>query len=121
MNIHSRAGYLRTADGVKAIPGQSQPNHLVFGPYLRYTPGRYAIRFELRSAAPVGRMATLEVFDAASGRVLASRPLAGTDFAAGEWRTFNLPVEVPAGDNSLVFRVAWHGAGDLEVSKVRVR
>jgi hypothetical protein len=121
MSVHSRAGYLRTGDTVKAIPGQSQPNHLVFGPYLRYAPGRYSIRFELRSATPAGRMATLEVNDAVSRRVLASRTLSAADFAAGQWREFELPVDVPAGDNALEFRVAWHGSADLEVAKIRVR
>jgi hypothetical protein len=28
---------------------------------------------------------------------------------------------VPAGDNALEFRVAWHGSADLEVAKIRVR
>jgi hypothetical protein len=66
-------------------------------------------------------MATLEVNDAVSRRVLASRTLSAADFAAGQWREFELPVDVPAGDNALEFRVAWHGSADLEVAKIRVR
>ncbi len=69
---------------------------MTFGPYQQYPPNAYLVDFFLRSPSPTGKMATIDVYDAQSGQILASI------------------------NNSLEFRTYWYGAANMDVAAIRV-
>lgn len=113
---------VRSYNVLSAITGSSRPGYMTFGPYQQYPPNAYLADFFLRSESPIGKMATLNVYDAQSEQILASRDVRADEMAGGnDWSRFTLRFDVSNTDNSLEFRTYWHGEADLDVAIIRVR
>jgi hypothetical protein len=119
-------GYTRTPDNVlAAIAGTAAPGYMTRGSLREYSgeyaAGRYQLQLFLRSPAPVGDMARLEIADAA-GAVLATRQVSAADLApAGTWRRIDLTVELAHAADSLELRTHWSGVASMEIAAIRVR
>ena len=121
-HVAANPGYVTNKRSVTALRGVSVPGHMLNGPYLSYEPGTYRVEFGLKAQRPTGRVANIEVYDAASQQILALREVGAQELPSGgaEGR-YGLDVEVPAG-NRLCFRVYWFGNSDsLQASDIRIR
>jgi hypothetical protein len=115
-------GYTRTSDNVlAAIPGTAEPGYMTLGSPRDYPAGRYQVQFFLRSPAPGGDVAKVEIVDAA-GVELATRQVSTADLMpSGTWRRIDLTVELAQAANSLSLRTYWSGAASMEIAAIRVR
>lgn len=66
---------------VKGVKNESQPGFMAYGPYWQYPQGSYTVDFFLRAPAPVGKMATVEVYDANSSQFLAQKDVQANELA----------------------------------------
>ncbi len=91
--------------------------HAQFGPYMPFSPGRYAARLHLRRVgrAPDGVLATIDACDAAGTTVLASRDLTADDLPDGDWTTQVVEFETTTLVWGGQLRVLTTGAAKLEV------
>ncbi|CAK4656843.1 hypothetical protein LEN26_015130 [Aphanomyces euteiches] len=117
----ARGFFVRPYAVVSAVVGRSPAGHrMVFGPNVRLPTGEFVVSFNLRmnsSRVPnedqfVG---TVDVFDGVS--VLASMDFHSSE---NEWSLVNLGVSVTRQDNSMEFRVWWHGTTALNVGAITV-
>jgi hypothetical protein len=107
---------------LSAVKDLSIPGYLTYGPDLHYLPGYYEVDFFLRSPDPVGRMATIDVFDAQTNQVLASQDVLAGDLTIGnDWTRITLRVSITDPNSNLGFRTYWHGTANLDIGVIRVR
>lgn len=115
----------RDLDGWSARVGDQAGRYLSYGPYTRaVTSGRRTATFRLlldNVNADNNRVLTLDVFDAASGRVLASRDVRRREFRSPfQYQDFDLPFSSAAGQ-LLEFRAYWVGGSYVRQDLVSVR
>ncbi len=115
----------RENEGWAALAGKDRAGIMLYGPYATdIRPGRRLAAFRAMIDVTRGRndvVLTLDVHDSASGRVLARRQLARSDFkASGIYQDFPLSFNAEAGQK-LEFRVTWHGKGSVRLEKVVVK
>jgi hypothetical protein len=117
----------RDAEGWSASPALDAAGFLTFGPYVTdLAPGARTATWRLLLDNPAGggsrdSVATLECYDAQSGRVLSQRAILRRDFArAKAYQEFTLPFNAQAGQR-MEFRLWWHDRAYLRQDWVRVR
>lgn len=98
------------------------PSYMTYGPYWHYPQDSYTLNFFLRAPAPVGKMATGEVYDVNGDQFLAQtdgqfHKLVGNN----AWSRMSLPITVTNANNRLEFRVYWHGTANMDVAALRLR
>jgi len=116
--------FLRPYRALSAVASAgSQPGYMTRGPGFAAPAGAYAVDFRLRAPSPSGTVATLSVYDDASGTVLATHDVAASEMATGNlWTEITLDVTVPAAACTLIeLRTYWTGTGNLDVGPIRVR
>lgn len=107
---------------VSAVKGTSLAGHMTFGPYKKYSRGIHEVTFLVRAPSPVGRVATLDVYDAKGNRILASKDIVAADMASNNaWTNITLTIHVVNDDNSLEFRTYWHGVTNFDIAAIHVR
>ena len=106
--------------------------HMCFGPYVRAlrraTPyiASFALSSKKNSKGPATAVVSVDVYDSANDKTLASRVIVRCDFddARGEetdFQCFELPFATLDRDEcALEFRIYWHGECDCAVNEVRV-
>lgn len=112
-------------EGWSATTALDGPGHLSFGPYTwTIAPGPRVASWRLLIdvvAAADHAVLTLDVFDAAAGRVLARREVRRRTFLAPmTWQELELPFTAAAGQQ-LEFRVYWHDTAYARFDRVTVR
>lgn len=100
------------------------PNHMCYGPYTSAVPaGPHSAQFWImvdNTTATNDKVATIDVYDSASGSLLALQDLYRHDFAAPlTYQAFPLSFSVPNGA-VLEFRTYWHDTSYVNVDKVVV-
>lgn len=98
------------------------PGYVVFGPFIRLPAGAWRVTFRLRAEphAPDEELGVLDVFR--NGRVLATRPLVGEDFAQPGWQDLTLDFTVDeAWFDALEFRVRTTKRATLGADTVSLR
>ena len=114
--------FVRPHHVLSAVKDVSAPGYLTYGPDLHYLPGYYEVDFFLRAPHPLGRMASIDVFDSQTNQVLASQDVLASTMAVGkDWTRITLNFSVTSLDSRLEFRAYWHGTADMDVAAVRVR
>ncbi|MBI3929762.1 MAG: ATP-binding protein [Armatimonadetes bacterium] len=121
--LSHRSGELDGEDWL-CRPHRHPGGHVLYGPYTtELPPGRYSARTRLKVECPppdVENLCQLEVYDAASERVLASRWVRPGDLARGTtWTDLALDFAAAAGQR-LEFRTMWAGTATLRVRQVEV-
>jgi len=112
-------------DGWSVRTGDTPGRFMVYGPYTTAVlPGRRTATFRLmldNVTADNVRILTLDVYDAATNRVLVSRDIRRRDLSrAFTYQDFNL--DFTAGSNQrLEFRTFWHNYSYVRQDKVTVR
>ncbi len=119
----SDSNYIVNSENILcAVMGKSQPGHMTFGPYKKYKKGFHEIDFLVRSSSPIGKVATIDVFDCKGNRILASKDILASDMKPNNgWTKVVLSINVINDDNSLEFRTYWHGSTDFDISAIYVR
>lgn len=112
------------AGGWSANTNVDPPGHMVFGPYVDDLPaGPMTVSFQLmvdNHTADSLAVVTLDVFDATSSQVLASRAVTRDEFGASwTYEVKNLDFELVAG-HQLEFRVYWHDISYVRVGTIAV-
>lgn len=117
------AGYVSRPGAVlSAIAGKSPAGMPISGPGLALPPGPVTAEFTLRAPRPRGSVATIEIYDAASRTVLASRTLNAAQMpGGGRWGRMALSADVPVSASRIEFRLRWPGNCDLDMASVRLR
>lgn len=110
----------------KVRQGTDAAGYMQYGPYVKNSGvGLRAAKWRLmidNVAADNAHVATLEVFDATSSTVLASRILKRKMFSvANQLQEFSLAYELPVASagHALEYRVNWTGTGTLTLDSVR--
>jgi hypothetical protein len=113
-------------DGWLCQTGKDEPNkHMIYGPYDASLPaGGNTAHFRMKiddNTADDARQVTIDVRDATTGDVLASKDITRKQFTvAGDWVDFALPFKIPALGHSIEMRVYWTGAAYIKVDSIRV-
>lgn len=113
-----------------ATPGKDTPNALCFGPFVEMEPkSRHTALFHLSkipttphdppSDSENAEVATVDVYDSVSRKVLASRIILDSDCKAGV-HEFSLPFTVPAKSHCLEYRTFWPGTRAVRFDNVSV-
>jgi hypothetical protein len=115
----------RDAEGWSVRVGDTANRYMSYGPYTTaIRPGNRTATFRLmldNVTADNNRILTLDVYDAASGRVLASRSLTRKQFSrAFQYQNFDVSFTAAAGQR-LEFRTFWHGGSYVRQDYVQVR
>ncbi|GAA4040682.1 hypothetical protein [Parerythrobacter jejuensis] len=114
--------FLRPHNVLSAVKDLSNPGMLNFGPYLIFPTGTVSVDFYLRSPGASGNVANLDIYDANSGQVLASRVVTAQDFGgSSDWQRIRLNSQNVNPNNSLEFRVYWLGGSNLDIAQILVR
>jgi hypothetical protein len=114
--------FVRPYHAISAVVGLSQPGLMTKGPGFLAPPGTYQFDFALRAPSPTGTVATLEVYDAAADRVLASHDVASSEMVTGnQWTRITVAATVSSACNRIELRTRWTGTGNLDVGPIRVR
>ncbi len=114
--------FLRPYHVLSAVTGMSQPGYMTRGPGFEAPPGAYVVEFLLRAPMPAGTMATVDVYDAASGSVLAAHDVTAAEMGTGNtWTPITLPATIGSTCNRIEFRTRWTGTSNLDVGAIRVR
>ena len=111
--------FLRPHNVLSAVVGASNPGHMTYGPGWQLPAGSYEVDFFLRSPAPTGNIATIDVYNGASSQILDSQVI-NTMASNNEWSRYTLNFSV-SGANNIEYRVYWHGNSNLDVAAIRVR
>jgi hypothetical protein len=123
MQNHS-AGYFYRPTSVfsAAIEGGSRPGYMAFGPYQSFPAKAYKADFVMRARTQSpGRIATVDIYDARNGQVLATKDLYSSDFVGDDtWSSISLGFRLQSSSNSLEFRIYWHGVANLDAAVVRL-
>jgi hypothetical protein len=95
-------------------------DYLVFGPYAQYPSGTAVFNLALDNVTNDNlTIATLEVYNASTGRVLATRPVTRKMLAAPfQPQVFELPFTNSTG--VLEFRVLYHGDSYMKVHSISI-
>jgi hypothetical protein len=115
----------KEGDGWSVRVGDPPNRFLSYGPYATAVPAgtrtaTYRLMLDNVNAAN-DRLLSLDVFDANSGRVLASRSLRRKEFSkAFQYQDFDLDFTASTGQR-LEFRTYWHGGAYVRQDYVRVR
>jgi hypothetical protein len=116
----------RDGDGWSVRVGDTPGRFMNYGPYTTdVQPGNRTATFRLlldNTTANNNRILALDVFDSASGRLLAARAVTRRQFANGPFRyhDFTLNFTASAGQR-LEFRTYWHGGSYVRQDYVQVR
>ncbi|MBI1748340.1 MAG: hypothetical protein HYR55_17425 [Acidobacteria bacterium] len=110
------------ADGWSASTGLDSQGHLCYGPYTPDIPeGPNTVSFQLmidNNSADDLPVVNLDVYDAASGAILATRQVRRREFSAPfHYQIFNVSFRSPAG-HALEFRTWWYGVAYIRESQV---
>jgi hypothetical protein len=116
----------RDGDGWSVRVGDIPSRYMNYGPYTTsVAPGRRTATFRLmldNTTADNNRILTVDVFDAAAGRILAIRSIRRREFTRGpfQYQDFDLSFTAATGQR-LEFRTFWHGGSYVRQDYVRVR
>jgi len=115
----------READGWSVRVGDSINRHMNYGPYSRIVnPGTRTATYRLmldNTTADNNRILLLDVYDAATGRTLASRTLTRRQFTAPfQYQDFDIVFTAVAGQQ-LEFRTYWYGGSYVRQDYTKVR
>lgn len=116
----------KDADGWSARVGDPVNSYMCFGPYATsISPGNRSATFRLmldNTTANNNRILTVDVFDSATGRVLASRRITRKEFRTGPFRyqDFVLNFRAASGQR-LEFRTLWHGGAYVRQDLVTIK
>jgi hypothetical protein len=110
-------------DGWVVSTQNDQLGFHTYGPYATDLPlGQKAVNFTLlidNNSAENNIIATLEVFDFASGDILAQRQIRRMDFLNPmAVQTFSLPYTLSAPNHVIEFRILWHGIAYMKLFKI---
>jgi len=101
---------------------EDPPGALVYGPYVRFSPGTYQVTYRLKLAEPdtPGRVVLLDIATDVGSTILAAREIDSDDFdVLGAYQEFALPLVVSE-PRTLEFRVHTLGPAELWVDSIRV-
>lgn len=106
--------------------GDTVNRYMCYGPYTTsISPGTRSATFRLmldNTTADNNKILTLDVFDVASGRVLASRGVTRREFSAGPFRFQDFVLNFTAATGQrLEFRTFWHGGSYARQDFVKVK
>ena len=77
---------------------------------------------EVWGPTPLGKMATIDVWDDVSNKSLVTRDINAADMAAGNnWSQFTLALPISAANNQIEIRTYWYATANMDVAAVRVR
>ena len=94
---------------------------MAYGPNQQYPTGNFTADFILRAASPVGKVATVDVFDATTQQVLAVKDVFASDHSGGDiWKKVELSFPVTHSGNSIEFRIWWYGNSNMDAAAIRV-
>jgi hypothetical protein len=120
--MNNKNYFLRPHNVLSAVNGLSVAGHMTHGPYWNFPTGSYQVEFLLRAPAPLGLMASLDVYDASTGQFLAQTHVYASSMSPGnQWTSVALDFFVGNPGNSLEFRTYWHGGPNMDVAYIRVR
>jgi hypothetical protein len=111
-------GYTPSAGLISARAGRAAAGHLVYGPYVKFEPGRYAVRFNLRSNAPLDPVGEIEIYNAHGAASLAKHTIHAGELQGGDWKALEIEAPVADPNNLLEFRVFWSGGSNLDVGEI---
>lgn len=116
---------MREGDGWSTRTAPNRSGFLSYGPYTRDIPvGRQVAVFRLMIDKIAGKnsaVATVDVYDASSRKVLGSRIIRRKDFSvANRYLDFNLAFQAPGSGHQLEFRVYWHATAYIRQDKVQI-
>ncbi len=113
-------------DGWSASTADDEAGHLAFGPYARdWGAGPRSAAFRLLvdvADARDERVVTLDVYDADTDEILATRDIPRSAFgAAYEWRDFTLDFDLAGRDgHAMETRVYWHDISYVRLDRIVV-
>jgi hypothetical protein len=121
LRLASNGYVVQPYGGVSARLGQSTAGYLSYGPYDAYPAGSYTVDFLLRSPAPAGTVAHLDIYDATAGRILTQQNVTASALTAGnQWSMISVPVTVTGSTATLEFRTWWYATADLDLAQIRL-
>ncbi len=112
------------ASGKYARVMERTPNNRIELGQIRKQPGEYEIFFFLKTMGhpPAETLARVEIYEAETGRILASRKLSGPDFSGSAgYSSFRLPLMALKETTEIGLRVLSRGNAVLYVDKVLIR
>ncbi|TWI84017.1 GxGYxYP domain-containing protein [Chitinophaga japonensis] len=124
--LSHKTGRLET-DGWLCQTGIDAPNdHMIYGPYNNSIPaGPNVAEFRMKidnNTANDDPVVDIDVRNATTGQVLASRTITRTQFpVASNYTNFTLPFTMPADNQSIELRVYWRGTAYTKVDWVAVQ
>ena len=113
--------FLRPHNALSAVQGLSTPGMLNFGPYVNFPTGPMSVEFHMRSPNANGLVATVDIYDANWGIILASQPVFSGSFVGNDWVKVPITAQVYNPNNNLEFRVYWHGSSNLDLAHIQVK
>ena len=118
-------GMLET-DGWSASTMSDQAGHLAFGPYAADWPEEtlnitYRLMVDVADNRPE-IVATIDIFDATSSEIVASRPLGRNEFSASfQYTDFTITADLAGrGGHRMETRVYWHDISYVRLDKVTI-
>jgi len=120
---HSDSNYfLRLYNVLSAVKSLSSAGLMAYGPYRNFPTGSYTADYLLRSPTPVGKMATVDVYDSNSSALLATREVNAGDFSGDNtWTKVSLSFSTGNSNNSLEFRIYWYDTASMDAAYIQVR
>jgi hypothetical protein len=116
----------KDSDGWSVRVGDTSGRYMNYGPYTtNVLPGNRTATFRLmldNTTADNNRILTIDAFDAATGRTIASRNITRREFTQGsfKYQDFNLNFNATEGQR-LEFRTFWHGGSYVRQDFVAVQ
>ncbi|WP_207477558.1 hypothetical protein [Arenibaculum pallidiluteum] len=114
----SRTGIARDEAGAVVVDAAAPSGHVLYGPYVKLLPGRYAVKLEGSAQRPsIPGIPVLALEAVADGRIVAQREVGRSELEAGPVR---LEFRVGGGDAeaTVEIRISHLGAAGLRISRV---
>jgi len=115
----SSSYFYRPHNVLSAVTGLSKAGFMSHGPYLKYAPQTWTVKFYVRT--PSNSKLPAMTFDVVSnGDVIAEMDVSGDQLNSNnEWSVFSLSFTL-AEEAELEFRSYWHGNMNVDMSIIRV-
>jgi hypothetical protein len=113
--------FLRPYNVLSAVKSLSSAGHMAYGPYRNFATGSYTADYLLRAPIPVGKMATVDVYDSNSGALLATRDVNASDFVGNAWSKISLGFSTSNPNNRLEFRIYWYNTANMDAAYIQIR
>lgn len=118
-----RSYFLRPHNVLSGVAGISTAGFMTYGPYHPLpTTGTHKADFFLRAPAPAAVMGYIDVYNATTNTVLASKVLEAADFPAStQWGRVTLTFSNTSTSHNIEYRTYWDGTANMDVACIRVR